>query len=105
MNQDWKEGLINIFRDEGKYYNHSDLMVGVVKSLAPLQIVIGDLPLNRNRLYVDRILEGYTEKVNMNINNEDTTATITHPSVLQVGDSVFLYEVSDTKFYVMGVVD
>ena len=105
----WEEIIINGNREDGKYHNPPSMQIGVVKSIEPLQIVYGDLPLGRDNLLIDKRLIDYTEEV------EATTDTshehshvikeIKHKSILKINDRVVLYEISEgSKYYVMGVI-
>ena len=56
MKQSWEEMFINGAREDGKYYNSDDIVIGVVKSISPIQILYGELPLNRENLLINRQL-------------------------------------------------
>ena len=52
MKQSWEEMWLNGNREDGKYYNSDDIVIGVVKSISPIQILYGELPLNRENLLI-----------------------------------------------------
>ena len=56
MKQSWEEMWLNGNREDGKYYNSDDIVIGVVKSISPIQISYGELPLNRENLLINRQL-------------------------------------------------
>lgn len=110
MKQSWEEIMINGNREDGKYNNPPSMQIGVVKSVEPLQIAYGDLPLERNNLLINRQLLDYTEDIEATTeeSNEHTHSikSITHKSILKVNDTVILYEiVKGSKYYVVGVAD
>ena len=39
MKQTWEEMFISGTRQDGKYYNSDDIVIGVVKSISPIQIL------------------------------------------------------------------
>ena len=108
MKQSWEEIWLNGNREDGKYYNSDDIVIGVVKSISPIQILYGELPLNRENLLISRQLLDWTETVecttSTNNDHSHTITTIKHKSCLQVGDSVLLYRIGD-KYAVLAVVE
>ena len=108
MKQSWEEMWLNGNREDGKYYNSDDIVIGVVKSISPIQISYGELPLNRENLLINRQLLDWAETVecttSTNNDHSHTITTIKHKSCLQVGDSVLLYRIGD-KYAVLGVVE
>ena len=108
MKQSWEEMWLNGNREDGKYYNSDDIVIGVVKSISPIQILYGELPLNRENLLINRQLLEWTETVecttSTNNDHSHTITTIKHKPCLQVGDSVLLYRIGD-KYAVLGVVE
>ena len=108
MKQSWEEIWLNGNREDGKYYNSDDIVIGVVKSISPIQILYGELPLNRENLLINRQLLEWTETVecttSTNKEHSHTITTIKHKSCLQVGDSVLLYRIGN-KYAVLGVVE
>ena len=108
MKQSWEEMWLNGNREDGKYYNSDDIVIGVVKSISPIQISYGELPLNRENLLINRQLLDWTETVESTTStNNDHSHTITeikHKSCLNIGDSVLLYRIGD-KYAVLGVVE
>ena len=108
MKQSWEEMWLNGNREDGKYYNSDDIVIGVVKSISPIQILYGELPLNRENLLINRQLLDWAETVecttSTNNDHSHTITTIKHKSCLQVGDSVLLYRIGD-KYAVLAVVE
>ena len=108
MKQSWEEMWLNGNREDGKYYNSDDIVIGVVKSISPIQILYGELPLNRENLLINRQLLDWTETVecttSTNERHSHTITSIKHKSILNIGDSVLLYRIGD-KYAVLGVVE
>ena len=108
MKQTWEEMFISGTRQDGKYYNSDDIVIGVVKSISPIQISYGELPLNGENLLINRQLLDWTETVecttSTNNTHSHTITTIKHKSCLNIGDSVLLYRIGD-KYAVLGVVE
>ena len=108
MKQSWEEMFISGTREDGKYYNSDDIVIGVVKSISPIQVLYRKLPLNRENLLINRQLLDWTETVecttSTNKEHSHSITTIKHKSYLQVGDSVLLYRIGD-KYAVLGVVE
>ena len=108
MKQSWEEMWLNGNREDGKYYNSDDIVIGVVKSISPIQILYGELPLNRENLLINRQLLEWTETVecttSTNERHSHTITSIKHKSILNIGDSVLLYRIGD-KYAVLGVVE
>ena len=108
MKQSWEELFISGNREDGKYYNSDDIVIGVVKSISPIQISYGELPLNRENLLINKQLLDWTETVECTTSTNDkhshTITTIKHKSILNAGDSVLLYRIND-KYAVLGVVE
>ena len=108
MKQSWEEMWLNGNREDGKYYNSDDIVIGVVKSISPIQILYGELPLNRENLLINRQLLDWTETVecttSTNERHSHTITSIKHKSILNIGDSVLLYRIGD-KYAVLGAVE
>lgn len=100
MKQNSYTEFIGIIRDEGSKNNPPTIQLGVVASINPIQILVGELPLFQDNLYINKQLLGYSETVLINGNSE----TIVHNSILTVNDTVFLYPVENNqKYIVLGV--
>nr|WP_243149583.1 DUF2577 family protein [Clostridium niameyense] len=69
--------MINIFREEGKYFNTSNPGIGTISSITPLKINYNDFVLNRENL-----------KVNKDIS-------------LEIGNEVFLYPTENEQTYIV----
>ena len=108
MKQSWEEIWLNGNREDGKYYNSDDIVIGVVKSISPIQILYGELPLNRENLLINKQLLDWTETVecttSTNNDHSHTITTIKHKSCLNIGDSVLLYRIGD-KYAVLVVME
>ena len=106
MKQSWEETILNNMREQGKYYNSDDIVVGVVNSISPIQISYGELPLNRENLLINKRLLDWTEEVEATTDtsgsHSHTITEIKHKGCLNVGDSVLLYPIND-KYFVLGV--
>lgn len=100
MKQNSYTEFIGMMRDEGSKNNPPTIQLGVVASINPVQILVGELPLFQDNLYIDKQLLGYEETVLINGNS----GTITHNSILAVNNTVFLYPVENNqKYIVLGV--
>ena len=108
MKQSWEEIWLNGNREDGKYYNSDDIVIGVVKSVSPIQILYGELPLNRENLLINKQLLDWTETVETttSTNNEHshTISYIKHKQIFNIGDSVLLYKIGD-KYAVLCIVE
>ena len=108
MKQSWEEMWLNGNREDGKYYNSDDIVIGVVKSVSPIQILYGELPLNRENLLINKQLLDWTETVECTTSTQKdhshTITTIKHKSCLNIGDSVLLYKIGD-KYAVLCILE
>ena len=107
MKQSWEEIFINGCREDGKYHNPESIVIGIVKSISPIQILYGELPLNENNLLINRQLLDWTETIEATTStNNDHSHSITeikHKSILNIGDRVILYRINE-KYVVLGVI-
>ena len=109
LDEEHKQKAVNLLREQGAYYNPSSICLGKIVSIDPLQINYKNTPLNRNRLLISKHLLDWTETVESTTNTVDnhshTITTINHKSILNVGDTVVLYEIEkNKKFLVLEVV-
>lgn len=111
MRQNSTSEFLDIVQDEGSKNNPPMLQLGQVKSVNPLQIAVGDLPLSVENLYINKILLDYDETVvattsasGGDSHTHDIT-TIHHNSILKINNTVILYPVNNGQMYiVLGVV-
>lgn len=107
MKEHWADGINNIMREQGSYSNPESIVIGVIKSVSPIQIDYGGLPLNENNLLINRQLLDWTERIEVTTseNNEHshTISNIKHKSCLNIGDSVILYRINE-KYVMLGVI-
>ncbi|NSB17430.1 DUF2577 domain-containing protein [Clostridium beijerinckii] len=111
MKQNSTTEFLLMMRDEGSKNNPPMLQLGQVKSINPLQIALGDLPLFEENLYINRFLLDYDETVvattsagGSDSHTHDITA-IHHNSILKVNDTVILYPINNGQMYiVLGVI-
>lgn len=107
MKEHWADGFINMTREQGSYNNPESIVIGIVKSLSPLQIDYSGLPLNENNLLISRHLLDWTETIEATTSTENehshTITEIKHKSILNVGDSVVLYRIQE-KYLVLEVI-
>ena len=109
LDEEHKQKAVNLLREQGAYYNSPDICLGKIVSIDPLQINYKNTPLNRNRLLISKHLLDYTETVESTTStvgdHSHSITTIEHKSILNVGDTVVLYEIEkNKKFLVLGVV-
>ena len=109
LDEEHKQKAVNLLREQGAYYNPSSICLGKIVSVDPLQINYRNTPLNRNRLLISKHLLDYTETVECTTNTVDNHShnitTINHKSILNIGDTVVLYEIEkNKKFLVLEVV-
>ena len=109
LDEEHKKKAVNLLRTQGAYYNPACICLGKIVSIDPLQINYRNTPLNRNRLLISKHLLDYTEEIESTTNtvgnHSHSITTIKHKSMLQVGDTVVLYEIEkNKKFLVLEVV-
>ena len=109
LDEEHKQKAVNLLREQGAYYNSPDICLGKIVSINPLQINYKNTPLNRNRLLISKHLLDWTETVESTTNtvdsHSDNITTIKHKSILNIGDTVVLYEIEkNKKFLVLEVV-
>ena len=109
LDEEHKQKAVNLLREQGAYYNSPDICLGKIVSINPLQINYKNTPLNRNRLLISKHLLDWTETVESTTSIEEkhshSVTTINHKSILNVGDTVVLYEIEkNKKFLVLEVV-
>ena len=109
LDEEHKQKAVNLLREQGAYYNSPDICLGKIVSIDPLQINYRNTPLNRNRLLINKHLLDYTETVECTTSTEEnhshSVTAIKHKSMLNVGDTVVLYEIEkNKKFLVLEVV-
>ena len=101
LDEEHKQKAVNLLREQGAYYNSPDICLGKIVSINPLQINYKNTPLNRNRLLISKHLLDWTETVESTTNTVDNHShritTFKHKSILQVGDTVVLYEIEKNK--------
>ena len=99
------ESILNTMREQGALNNPPTLQIGVVKSINPLQIAYGDLPLNPDNLKISRSLKERIEDVEIttDIVNEHSHSinSVKHKFQLNINDTVLLYEIVKNKLYVI----
>ena len=109
LDEEHKQKAVNLLREQGAYYNSPDICLGKIVSINPLQINYKNTPLNRNRLLISKHLLDWTETVESTTSTEEnhshSVTAIKHKSMLNVGDTVVLYEIEkNKKFLVLEVV-
>ena len=109
LDEEHKQKAVNLLREQGAYYNSPDICLGKIVSIDPLQINYRNTPLNRNRLLINKHLLDWTETVECTTSTEEnhshSVTAIKHKSMLNVGDTVVLYEIEkNKKFLVLEVV-
>ena len=109
LDEEHKQKAVNLLREQGAYYNSPDICLGKIVSINPLQINYRNTPLNRNRLLINRQLLDWAETVECTTSTEEkhshSVTTINHKSILNVGDTVVLYEIEkNKKFLVLEVI-
>ena len=101
LDEEHKQKAVNLLREQGAYYNSPDICLGKIVSINPLQINYKNTPLNRNRLLINKHLLDWTETVESTTstveNHSHSITTINHKSILNVGDTVVLYEIEKNK--------
>lgn len=99
------ESILNTMREQGALNNPPSLQFGVVKSINPLQIAYGDLPLNPENLKISRSLKERIEEIEASTNTVDEHShsinSIKHKFQLNINDTVLLYEIIKSKLYVI----
>lgn len=111
MKQNSSTEFLLMMRDEGSKYNPPMIQLGQVKSISPLQIALGDLPLFQENLYINKFLLDWDETIvattgagGSDSHTHQLTA-IHHNSILAINDTVIIYPVENgQKYIVLGVV-
>ena len=116
--------MINMMRDQGAQYNLPGICIGTVKSIEPISILVNDLLLDKDDLYINNVLlDDYERKSEIklsghiksktqssnehthDINNDfeiDGEAEINGKTILKPNDLVALIQiVSDSRFIVL----
>ena len=105
LDEEHKQKAVNLLREQGAYYNPSSICLGKVISVNPLQINYRNTPLNRNRLLISKHLLDWTETVECTTSTEEkhshSVTTIKHKSILNIGDTVVLYEIEKNKKFIV----
>lgn len=97
--------ILNTMREQGALNNPQSIQLGVVKSVNPLQVAYGDLPLNPSNLKISKHLKERLEEVEASTNtiNEHSHSinSIKHKLQLNINDTVLLYEIIKNKLYII----
>ena len=105
LDEEHKQKAVNLLREQGAYYNSPDICLGKIVSIDPLQINYRNTPLNRNRLLINKHLLDWTETVECTTSTEEnhshSVTAIKHKSMLNVGDTVVLYEIEKNKKFLV----
>ncbi|AZV57921.1 DUF2577 domain-containing protein [Clostridium sp. AWRP] len=108
--------IINLMRDQGSQYNPSSIELGIVSSTDPIVVQLGDLPLDKDNLYIaDYLKQGYSRQIS--IPSTDASGSTSNGSIssiglpkanlnfsdsgLKEGDIVALIKVSTTRYLIL----
>ena len=107
LKDDFARGFVNLMREEGAKYNPESIVIGIVSSVNPLQVAIGESALDIDDLYIDNRLLGYTEFAELNYTQDydlvHREVQIKHKSVINSDSKLLLYRIGD-KYAVLGVI-
>ncbi|WP_294405273.1 DUF2577 family protein [uncultured Clostridium sp.] len=99
------KSILDTMEEQGSLNNPPALQFGIVKSVSPLQIACGDLPLNPDNLKISRSLKERIEEIEASTNTVDEHShsinSVKHKFQLNINDTVLLYEIVKNKLYVI----
>ena len=100
MNNHFSE-LINVLREEGKFYNEPSFYFAKVTSELPnLKVMLNDMELNKNNLLIDKSL---LDRHNYSVSCSNGSITHNLKDKLSVGDRVVMLR-DNNKFIIISKV-
>ena len=96
---DWLENMYKIFQQNNNNIDIKETKIGIVQSVSPLQICIGELVLYKDNLYINEDLLEYERPFTIPTESGFTNKKIIFHCKLNVGDMVTLRKLPFEKYY------
>lgn len=95
---DWLENMYRIFQQNNNNIDIKETKIGIVQSVSPLQVCIGELVLYKDNLYINEDLLEYERPFSIPDTGFSNKKIIFHCK-LNVGDMVALRKLPFEKYY------
>ena len=95
---DWLENMYKIFQNNNSIIDIKETKIGIVQSVSPLQICIGELVLYKDNLYINEDLLEYERSFTIPDSGFSNKEIIFYCK-LNVGDMVALRKLPFEKYY------
>ena len=96
---DWLENMYKIFQHNNSSIDIKETKIGIVQSISPLQICIGELVLYKENLYINEDLLEYERPFTIPTQSAFANKKIIFHCKLNVGDMVALRKLPFEKYY------
>ena len=96
---DWLENMYKIFQQNNNNIDIKETKIGMVQSVSPLQICIGELVLYKENLYINEDLLEYERPFTIPTQSGFSNKKIIFHCKLKVGDMVALRKLPFEKYY------
>ena len=96
---DWLENMYRIFQQNNSNIDIKETKIGIVQSVSPLQICIGELVLYKENLYINEDLLEYERPFTIPTQSSFSNKKIVFHCKLKVGDMVALRKLPFEKYY------
>ena len=96
---DWQENMYKIFQQNNNNIDIKETKIGIVQSVSPLQICIGELVLYKDNLYINEDLLEYERPFTIPTQSGFSNKKIIFHCKLKVGDMVALRKLPFEKYY------
>ena len=96
---DWQENMYKIFQHNNSSIDIKETKIGIVQSISPLQICIGELVLYKENLYINEDLLEYERPFTIPTQSGFSNKKIIFHCKLKVGDMVALRKLPFEKYY------
>ena len=107
LTDNFASDFVDLIRKEGSKNNPESIQIGIIKSLDPLQVAIGELALDKSDLYYDERIFGYIEFAEINYPTDNDlvhrNVQIKHNSIVNLDSKLLLYKIGN-KHAVLGVI-
>ena len=96
---DWLENMYKIFQQNNSNIDIKETKIGIVQSVSPLQVCIGELVLYKDNLYINEDLLEYERPFTIPTQSSFSNKKIVFHCKLKVGDMVALRKLPFEKYY------
>ena len=96
---DWLENMYKIFQQNNNNIDIKETKIGIVQSVSPLQICIGELVLYKENLFISENVLEHERQITIPTESGFTNKKIIIDSTLHVGDMVALRKLPFEKYY------